>query len=389
MSNVLLSYAARSTLLSLNSIQSDIDATQLRLATGKSVNSALDNPSAFFLSQSLSARASALDSLMTGLTNAQSTVSAANNGIAAIQSLLSAAQTVANEALASPASAVTITGINSTAFTTSTSIASPGGGSTHFKPGDTVTVSDGTTTATYVASASDTVQTFLDAINNTPGIEVTASLDANGQIELTGQANVSITIGGSLSGAGGGTLTSIIGLTAGTTNPATNSARQSYASQYDALLTQIDQAAEDAGFNGVDLLTGSSLSVTLDETGASGITVNGINATSAGLGVAASTNSFQSDADINTALTNVKNAIASLQTSSTNFSSTGTIMQARTGFNNAMITTLNEGADTLTATDTNADSAMLLALQTRQQIATTALSLTQGAQSDALRLFGM
>ena len=54
-----------------------------------------------------------------------------------------------------------------------------------------------------------------------------------------------------------------------------------------------------------------------------------------------------------------------------------------------MINTLNSGADALTASDTNEDSAVLLALQTRQQIAASTLSLTQGADSTALALFGL
>ena len=58
-------------------------------------------------------------------------------------------------------------------------------------------------------------------------------------------------------------------------------------------------------------------------------------------------------------------------------------------FNSAMINTLTDGASTLTASDPNEDSAKLLALQTRQQIATTTLSLTQDADSAALQLFGL
>lgn len=389
MVDVTLSSGARSALFSLTSIQSQIGVLQMRLASGKKVNSPLDNPNAFFTAANLNGRASLLDGLTTGLLNAHSTIDAANNGITAIRSLLAAAKEIANQALATTPDYVTVTGTNSVALTTSSTIASAGGSSTSFKAGDTVTVSDGTTTATYTASAGDTVQTFLDAINNTTGLDVTASLDASGQIKLAADTNVDVTVGGSVSGAGGGTLTDIIGLTAATTSYTPDSTRQSLAAQYDALVTQIDLAAQDAGFNGINLLTGSSLSVTLNETGTSSVTINGTDLTSSGLGVAASTNGFQANTNIDTALANINNASTTLEATATTFGSMGSVMQARMDFNSAMINTLNDGASALTANDPNEDSAKLLALQTRQQIATTTLSLTQDANNTALQLFGL
>jgi hypothetical protein len=65
------------------------------------------------------------------------------------------------------------------------------------------------------------------------------------------------------------------------------------------------------------------------------------------------------------------------------------VLETRDDFNQTMIDTLNTGAANLTASDSNEDGAMLLALQTRQQVATTALSLVQGSQSSVLRLFGV
>ena len=41
----------------------------------------------------------------------------------------------------------------------------------------------------------------------------------------------------------------------------------SLATQFDALLTQIGQLAGDSGFNGINLLGGNTLTVTLNETG--------------------------------------------------------------------------------------------------------------------------
>jgi flagellin-like hook-associated protein FlgL len=385
MVDVALSSAMRSTLLSLTSIQSKIGILQTQLASGKKVNSPLDNPGAYFTAANLNARADLLDALTSNMVNAHSTIDAANNGITAIRSLLTAAQEIATQALATTPDYVTVTGTNSAALT----IASAGGSATTFQTGDTVTVSDGTTTATYTAAAGDTVQTFLDAINNASGLQVTASLNANGQVELAADSNVDVTVGGTISGAGGGTLASIVGLSSGTTNYAPDSTRTSLAAQFDSLVTQIDLAAQDAGFNGVNLLTGSSLPVILNETGTSTVTINGADLTSSGLGVAAGTGDFQSDSDINAALANIDNALTELQTASTTFGSMGSVMQTRLDFNAAMVNTLDDGASALTANDANEDSAMLLALQTRQQIATTSLSLTQTEDSAALQLFGL
>ncbi len=63
-SNITLSAGVRQNLLSLQNTSQLVQLTQNRLATGKKVNSALDNPGNFFTSQSLSNRASDLNSLL-------------------------------------------------------------------------------------------------------------------------------------------------------------------------------------------------------------------------------------------------------------------------------------------------------------------------------------
>ena len=52
MSQVTLSASMRSNLLSLQKTQGLMDITQERLSTGLEVNSALDNPSAYYTAQS-------------------------------------------------------------------------------------------------------------------------------------------------------------------------------------------------------------------------------------------------------------------------------------------------------------------------------------------------
>ena len=92
--------------------------------------------------------------------------------------------------------------------------------------------------------------------------------------------------------------------------------------------------------------------------------------------------------DVDTAVSNISGALNSLKTIATTIGSMSTIMQTRMDFNKSMINTLGAGADALTISDVNEDSAKLLALQTRQQIAATSLMLSSNNDNSVLRLFG-
>jgi len=98
MSNVALSQAVRSNLLSLQNTASLLDATQTRLATGNKVNSALDNPTSYFTASSLNSRASDLGNLLDSVGNAIQTIQAANDGITSITKLVDSAKATANQA---------------------------------------------------------------------------------------------------------------------------------------------------------------------------------------------------------------------------------------------------------------------------------------------------
>ena len=78
---VAISAAARSGVLALSNIKDQISAVQTRLASGKRVNSPIDDPAAYFLAANLTSRSSTLKGLLTNLQTAQSTIDAANKGI--------------------------------------------------------------------------------------------------------------------------------------------------------------------------------------------------------------------------------------------------------------------------------------------------------------------
>jgi flagellin-like hook-associated protein FlgL len=160
--------------------------------------------------------------------------------------------------------------------------------------------------------------------------------------------------------------------------------------QFDTLLTQIGQLAGDSGFNGVNLLAGDTLTVNLDETGNSSISVTGVdytNVNNAPLSIANAANNWATSADIAAASTELSAALTSLRAESQTLSSSLSTVQIRQDFTKSMINTLNNGADNLTLADSNEEGANLLALQTRQQLSTTALSLAAQADQNVLRLF--
>ena len=80
-SSITLTQGVRSNLLALQQIRQQETTTQGRLATGKRVNSALDNPTEFFTAAALSARSGELTNLLDSMTNAVNTINAASNGL--------------------------------------------------------------------------------------------------------------------------------------------------------------------------------------------------------------------------------------------------------------------------------------------------------------------
>jgi len=178
------------------------------------------------------------------------------------------------------------------------------------------------------------------------------------------------------------------GLTAGVTAAGTlNTARSAFATQFDSIRTQIDQLAADATFNGTNLLNGGSLRVNFNEKSTSSLSVAGVTDTSAGLGIAASAGTFQTDKDINDALTNLTNSLNTLRAQTSVFASNTDIVTTRQDFTKALISALNAASDSLTAADTNEEGANLLALQTRQSLSSTALTMAAQSDQAVLRLF--
>jgi flagellin-like hook-associated protein FlgL len=97
--SISLTSGIRSNLLLLQQTSSLLEKTQLRLATGNKINSALDGPAAFFAAKGLTQRAGDLDSLKDGIGQAISTIKAGDAGITAIESQIEQARGLTTQAL--------------------------------------------------------------------------------------------------------------------------------------------------------------------------------------------------------------------------------------------------------------------------------------------------
>ena len=168
--------------------------------------------------------------------------------------------------------------------------------------------------------------------------------------------------------------------------------RSTLAVQFNALLTQIDDLAGDASFNGTNLLqaTPDSLEVAFNEDNSSNITVSGLDSTTgaSGLNIAAATGAFAADTDVNTSLTALNSALTELRTNAATLGSNNSILQTRLTFTEDIVNTLEDGSGKLTLADLNEEGANLLALQTRQQLGINSLALASQSERSILALFG-
>src|ERR1700750_2185750 len=97
-SNIVLSAGIRQNLLSLQTTSQLQETTQTRLATGKKVNSALDNAVNFFTAASLTTRSTELTSLLDSMTNGVNTLKAADNGLTSITTTIQSMQATVTQA---------------------------------------------------------------------------------------------------------------------------------------------------------------------------------------------------------------------------------------------------------------------------------------------------
>src|SRR6195256_7095581 len=95
---ITLTSAVRANLLALQNPPANQATTQQRLATGKKVNSALDNPTNYFTAAALSSRAGELTNLLDSMTNGVNILKAADNGLTSITTTIQSMQATVTQA---------------------------------------------------------------------------------------------------------------------------------------------------------------------------------------------------------------------------------------------------------------------------------------------------
>ena len=368
MADVVLSGAMRANLLSMQNTAALLDQTQQRVATGLKVNSAIDNPQSYFTAQGLNNRASDLSTLLDSMGLAVQTLNAASQGIDAIQKLVQQAKATANQALQ--------TTVTATTDTQSVAAHNFSGAA------QTLVIQIGSNTATSI-SLSTNIQSAGD-------LKTALSGQVSGlTVSLSGSAiKFSVASGDALT-ISGTALGSVIG-TSGTAIKSTNGVnRNKQVDDYNALLDQIDQLAQDASFNGINLLqSGSNLLVNFNEHQTSKLNINGVDTSANGLGLAKlSYSDFANNSGIKSVQEQDDAGLQSLRTQATSFASSLSVVQSRQDFTKNIINTLQTGASGLTLADSNKEGANLLALQTRQQLGISALSIANQSQQSILKLF--
>uniref|UniRef100_Q07RG1 Flagellin n=1 Tax=Rhodopseudomonas palustris (strain BisA53) TaxID=316055 RepID=Q07RG1_RHOP5 len=222
---------------------------------------------------------------------------------------------------------------------------------------------------------------------------MSASVDnSTGKLTIaTSNDYASHTLGGSDGGVIGGTLASSLVFSipaAPVADVNAQTTRAGFVKQFNGILDQIKTTAEDASFNGVNLLNGDTLKLVFNETGKSTITIQGVTNNPTGLGLSALTSGtdFIDNTATNAVLAKLSTASTTLRSQASAFGSNLSIVQARQEFSKNLINVLQTGSSNLTLADTNEEAANSQALSTRQSIAVSALSLANTSQQGVLQL---
>lgn len=251
-----------------------------------------------------------------------------------------------------------------------------------------------------------TVQGFIDAINSSDTLNslIRAEFDdVTGQISIVATdasvqsieigVNDAVTanfgfgltddpaLGGGLVGAAGQEFRETIRIGAAAAELA------ALEDEFDNIREQITQLVSngDTGYRGTNLLNGDDLLTTFNEFRTSSLTTEGVTFDADGLGLDAA--NFSRVDTVEGALSSVREALETVRNFGSTLANDLSIVQTRQDFITSTINTLTEGASKLVDADQNEEGAKLLALQTRQALGVTALSLASQSQQSILRLF--
>lgn len=410
--DVSLTSALRNNLLSLQNTQRSIDVTQLRLSTGKRVNSALDNPLNFFRAQSFGSRADDLNTLLDGIALSIRTIEEADAGVTALlrqldsaQSLVDQAQVEINANEGSQVVAALDLRVGTGAAVGGDTLTNVDGDITGFAAGDVITFKIdygdlGEFETSITIGAATTVTNLIATINGIGGATVngvTAAL-TNGELSITiddGLAYDSF----SIEVTDSGTPSTDAEITVDNTVigngddirifTGSRTTLQDITARYSTTLNEITAIVGDASYQGINLLDGDDLLTIFNEDGSSTLTTRGQDFTDTGLELTDFTSGayFSDQSAVSSRRNELADAISTVRNFGATIANDLQIIQTRRDFTESTVNTLRAGADDLTLADLNEEGANLLALQTRQQLGVTSLSLASQSQQAVLRLF--
>jgi flagellin len=377
-----------SALTSTNVPAGDVSNTNFALGSALTVSDGTHNSSLYYVA----ANAQAADGTFNTAANL---VSALNNAATATHNYITASAVGAGSGflqLSNTSGSITVGGALGSALGFGTSAVDNNFNSTlnGLTSGSTLTVQVGSNTAhtlTFGTGAGQ-ISTLGGLTSALAGFtDVNASVNGSGDIVLAATSTNPITIGGTPSSV------TALGLSLGVTTPSStvvsaSSTRTTLQNNYNGLLTQINQLAGDASFNGVNLLAGDNLTLDFNPSGTSSLTIQGVNFNAQGLGLSSLGGSqFQDNNQINTVVAAINSAISTVQAQTETFGTNSGVIGTRQTFETNMINTLQTGASNLVSADQNQESANLLTLQTQQQLEISALSIANQANQSVLKLF--
>ncbi len=252
---------------------------------------ALDNPTNFFTAASLDNRASDINNLLDSIGNGVQVLQAANTGITSLQKLVDTAKSIAKQVLQAPVGYSTKNSVTSgaNAGATSTSLL----GATLVQ-GDVLTIAatgGGTASSITFGTGAAEVDTLTELNAALLANNLQASVDdTTGRITITttnDAASATIgALGGTATGAGKAFLAASVTTVAKVADAGSQTTRANLVLQYNNIIAQITTTAQDASFNGINLLNGDNLKLTFNETGKSTLNISGVTFNAAGLGLA-------------------------------------------------------------------------------------------------------
>lgn len=397
MSNVSMTTGMRANLQALQQTNVLQEATMNRLATGKKVNTALDNATSFFTALSHKNRANDLLSFKDAIGESIQTIKAADTAIAGITKLIEGAKALAADAKGLVGQSTYTQTLTVNTATLGAGVTLEIGGQTFTSLSTTGTAAAGSLDFNSGTTAEMTAMNLAAAINNNVATLVKASV-SGATLTITSETGAALdantlkgVVTGTMDTAGSSTIASskFIESVLGSGNGSEVAAK---VTKYTDFISQIDDLKNDAFYKGKNLLGGASGGVndmTVRFGNAHQLSVKSFDATAtAGLGISATaTGSWDSEANIAADITKMENALTTLRIKSSDLSSNLSIISSRNDWISSIAETLSEGADKLTLADANEEGANLLMLQTRQSISTSALSMSAQAAQSVLRLF--